>query len=476
MSEYNAIIIGSGPNGLAAAIELAKNGQKVLVIEGADTIGGGTRTGELTLPGFQHDHCSAVHPMAVLSPYLKTLPLGEFGLKWIYPDVSVAHPMDDGPTLLLSKSIEATVKQLGVDAKAWTNIFQYYTAHGHQILEDSMKPLGIPKHPISFTKFGLRALMPARAFANFSFKDKYAKALFAGCAAHSVLPLEYFFTTALGLIFGMTGHMENWPIAQGGSQAITNSMAAYFRSMGGEIRTSHWIRDIKELPTADAIIFDTDPRQLAQIAESELPSGYRKRLMKYNYGPGAFKLDWALDGPIPWKDANALKASTVHLGGTLEEIAISERMAWEGKHSDKPFVLLCQQSIFDGSRAPKGKHTGYAYCHVPQGSTKNMTEAIENQIERFAPGFKDIVLKRHMTNTEAFQNYNPNYVGGAITGGAANFSQLFTRPVARINPYTTPNPKIFICSAATPPGGGVHGMGGYWAAKAVLNKTGSSKP
>jgi phytoene dehydrogenase-like protein len=475
MSEYNAIIIGSGPNGLAAAIELARNRQKVLVIEGADTIGGGTRTGELTLPGFQHDHCSAVHPMAVLSPYLKTLPLAGFGLHWIYPEASVAHPMDEAPTILLSKSIDETSKYLGKDAKAWEDIFKYFTDHGHQILEDSMKPLGIPKYPYAFTKFGMKALLPASTFANFSFKEKYAKALFAGCSAHSVLPLEFFFTAALGLIFGMTGHMENWPIAQGGSQAITNSMAAYFRSLGGEIQTSQWVRKLQDLPMADAYIFDTDPVQLAQIAETDLPTGYRKRLMKYNYGPGAFKLDWALDGPIPWKDANALKASTVHLGGTLEEIAVSERMAWEGKHCDKPFVLLCQQSNFDASRAPKGKHTGYAYCHVPNGSTKNMTDAIENQIERFAPGFKDIVLKRHTTHTAAFHDYNPNYVGGAITGGAANLSQLFTRPVARLNPYTTPNPKIFICSAATPPGGGVHGMCGYWAAKAVLKKVGTSK-
>jgi len=470
MSTYNAIVIGSGPNGLAAAIELARSGLKVLVVEGADSIGGGTRTGERTLPGFLHDHCSAVHPMGVLSPYLKTLPLADFGLKWICPEASVAHPLDDEPTILLMKSLKETGSYLGRDAKKWENLFGYFTKNGEALLEDSLKPLGFPKNPALFTRFGLKAMQPATTFANYAFKDKSAKALFAGCAAHSVLPLEKMFTAALGLVFGVTGHMIDWPVAAGGSQSITGSMAHYFESLGGEIRTSQWISSMDDLPPAEAYIFDTDPVQLAQIAGSELPSGYRKRLNKYNYGPGTFKIDWALDGPIPWKDKNALKASTVHVGGTMEEIALSEKMAWNGKHCDKPFLILCQQSMFDDTRAPKGKHTGYAYCHVPNGSTKDMTEVIENQIERFAPGFKDIILNRYNTNTSKFNEYNPNYLGGAITGGAADITQLFTRPVARLNPYTTPNPKIFICSAATPPGGGVHGMCGYWAARAVLKR------
>lgn len=470
MSEYNAIIVGSGPNGLAAAIELARSGLKVLVLEGADSIGGGTRTGERTLPGFLHDHCSAVHPMGVLSPYLKTLPLGDFGLKWIYPEASVAHPFEDEPTILLLKSLKETGSYLGSDAKKWENLFSYFSKNGEALLEDSLKPLGFPKNPALLTRFGLKAMQPATTFANYAFKEKSAKALFAGCAAHSVLPLEKMFTAALGLIFGVTAHMVDWPVAQGGSQSITGSMARYFESLGGEIRTSQWIKSMDDLPPAEAYIFDTDPVQLAQIVGSDLPASYRKRLNKYNYGPGTFKVDWALDGPIPWKDKNALKASTVHVGGTMEEIALSEKMAWKGKHCDKPFLILCQQSMFDDTRAPKGKHTGYAYCHVPNGSTKDMTEIIENQIERFAPGFKDIILKRYSTNTSQFYEYNPNYLGGAITGGAADITQLFTRPVARLNPYTTPNPKIFICSAATPPGGGVHGMCGYWAALAVLKR------
>lgn len=470
MSEYNAIIIGSGPNGLAAAIELAQNGLKVLVVEGADSIGGGTRSGERTLPGFLHDHCSAVHPMGVLSPYLKTLPLGDFGLKWIYPEASVAHPLDDEPTILLTRSLKETGSYLGKDAKKWENLFSYFSKNGEALLEDSLKPLGLPKNPSLLTRFGLKAMQPATSFANYAFKDNLAKALFAGCAAHSVLPLEKMFTAALGLVFGVTAHMADWPVAQGGSQSITGSMARYFESLGGEIRTSQWIKSMVDLPPAEVYIFDTDPVQLAQIASSDLPDGYRRRLNKYNYGPGTFKVDWALNGPIPWIDENALKASTVHVGGTIEEIALSEKMAWNGKHCDKPFLILCQQSMFDESRAPRGKHTGYAYCHVPNGSTKDMTEVIENQIERFAPGFKDIILKRHSTNTSQFHAYNPNYLGGAITGGAADITQLFTRPVARLDPYSTPNPKIFICSAATPPGGGVHGMCGYWAARAVLKK------
>jgi len=465
---YDAIIIGSGPNGLAAAIELARNGQKVLIVEAAETIGGGTRTAELTLPGFYHDYCSAVHPMGVLSPYLKTLPLAKYGLEWVYPEISVAHPLDNEPAVLLSKSLEETAANLGVDAKTWKNLFAYFIKNGEALLADSLKPLGIPKHPILLARFGLNALWPATTYSKFKFKGERAKSLFAGCSAHSFLPLDFYFTAAMGMMFSLTAHLVDWPVAKGGSASITNAMAAYFKDLGGEIQTSFLVKNLKDLPTAKAYLFDTDPKQVANIADAELPAAYKKRLLKYNYGPGVFKVDWALDGPIPWRDSNCLKASTVHVGGTMEEIAISERMAWEGKHCEKPFLILCQQSQFDATRAPEGKHTGYAYCHVPKGSTKDMTTAIEQQIERFAPGFKDIILKKHTTNSLDFYQYNPNYFGGAITGGAADITQLFTRPVARIDPYTTPNPKIFMCSAATPPGGGVHGMCGYWAARSVL--------
>lgn len=468
MPRYDAIVIGSGPNGLAAAIELARNNRKVLVVEAAPTIGGGTRTTELTLPGFQHDYCSAVHPMGVLSPFFNKLPLADYGLEWIYPKASVAHPLEGEPAIMLYKSLEKTAATLGKDQKKWINTFQYFVNNGQALLEDGLKPLGIPKHPLLLTRFGMNAALPATLFSKLKFKGHRAKALFAGCAGHSVLPLNFSFTSALGLMFAVTGHLVDWPVAKGGSTKITESLAAYFQHLGGEIQTNLRVNQLSDLPEASAYVFDTDPRQLAKIAGEALPNNYKKRLMRYNYGPGVFKLDWALDGPIPWSDPACLEASTVHIGGTLEEIAQSEQMAWNGKHCDRPYLILCQQSQFDATRAPEGKHTGYAYCHVPNGSTVDMTAAIENQIERFAPGFKDIILERHQIFPRDFFQYNPNFFGGAVTGGAANFSQLFTRPVARLNPYKTPNPKLFICSASTPPGGGVHGMCGYWAAKAVL--------
>ena len=469
-TKYDTIIIGSGPNGLAAAIELARNGQKVLVVESASEIGGGTRTTQLTLPNFHHDYCSAVHPMGVLSPYLKTLPLEKYGLEWVYPKISVAHPLDDEPAVLLGKSLEKTADNLGVDGKTWKNLFSYFIKNGDALLSESLKPLGIPKHPFLLARFGLNALWPATTFANAKFKGKRAKALFAGCAGHSVLPLDFYFTSALGMMFSLTAHLVDWPVAKGGSHNITKAMASLFKELGGEIQTNFLVKKLNDLPDAKTYLFNTDPKQLAKIAADELPNSYKKRLLKYNYGPGVFKLDWALDEPIPWKDKRCLDASTVHVGGSMEEIARSERMAWEGKHYDKPYLILCQQSQFDNTRAPEGKHTGYAYCHVPHGSTKDMTMEIENQIERFAPGFKDLILSKHTITTQEFYQYNPNYLGGAITGGAADITQLFTRPVTRLNPYTTPNPKIFIGSAATPPGGGVHGMCGYWAAQSILKR------
>lgn len=467
---YDVVVIGSGPNGLASAIELARNGLKVLILEAAETIGGGTRTAELTLPGFHHDVCSAVHPLAALSPYLKTLPLENYGLEWLYPEFSVAHPLDNEPSVILSKSIKETANQLGSDQKAWLNLLDGFIDNGEGVLKDILGPLRFPKNPAPFLKFGLKAMQPAVSLAGSKFKDERAKALFSGLAAHSVLPLDYKFSSAIGMVLALSGHLIDWPVAKGGSINITKAMASYFRSLGGEIETSFHVRHLKRLPSAKIYMFDTDPLQLANIASNELPGSYKKRLLKFNYGPGIFKIDWALNGSIPWNDSNCLKASTVHVGGTLEEIAKSEHMAWDGKYCDRPFILVCQQSEIDSTRAPEGKQTGYAYCHVPNGSTMDMTNVIEQQIERFAAGFRDLILKRHITNTASLSAYNPNFVGGAITGGASNFSQLFTRPVFRWDPYTTPNEKIFICSASTPPGGGVHGMCGYWAAQSVLKR------
>ena len=467
---FDAVVIGSGPNGLSAAIALAQAGASVLVLEASDEIGGGTRTAELTLPGFHHDVCSAVHTTGILSPFFRTLPLQDHGLRWVSPQASVAHPLDGQPAVLMWRSLEATALGLGADAGRYRDLVAPFLENPEGFFGDALGPLGWPRHPGPFVRFGLQAMWPATAFANWQFQQSRAKALFAGCAGHSILPPDKMFTAALGLIFSIAGHVEPWPIASGGSQAIPRALGSLLRQLGGEIRTGVHVTSPAELPAARVYLFDTSPDQLASIAAAALPSGYRRRLRRYRYGPGAFKLDWALDGPIPWRDPNCLQASTVHLGGTLEEIAAGEAAVFRGKHPQRPYVLLCQQSQFDASRAPEGKHTGYAYCHVPGGSTVDMTEAIERQVERFAPGFKDQILARHVMNTRDFHRYNPNFVGGAITGGVADAFQLFTRPVARLDPYTTPNPRVYICSASTPPGGGVHGMCGFHAAKSALRR------
>jgi phytoene dehydrogenase-like protein len=472
----DAVVVGSGPNGLGAAVALAQGGACVLVLESADEIGGGTRTAELTLPGFHHDVCSAVHTTGILSPFFRSLPLEEHGLQWIVPRASVAHPLDDQPAVMLWHSLERTCAGLGADASSYRSLIGPFLDNPEGFFSDVLGPLGWPKHPAMFMRFGLKAMWPATTFANWRFQQSRARALFAGCAGHSVLPLDKMFTAALGLIFSIAGHVEPWPVASGGSQAVPRALGSLLKELGGEIRTGVHVTSPAELPAARVYLFDTSPDQLASIAEGSLPSGYRRRLGRYRYGPGAFKLDWALDGPIPWRDANCLEASTVHLGGTLEEIAAGEAAMFRGTHPKRPYVLLCQQSHLDPSRAPDGKHTGYAYCHVPGGSTVDMTEAIENQVERFAPGFKDRILARHAMNARDFHRYNPNYVGGAITGGTADLFQLFTRPVARFDPYTTPNPRVFICSASTPPGGGVHGMCGFQAAQSALRRMESFEP
>ena len=468
--KYDIVIIGSGPNGLSAGIYLVQKGLKVLIIEASATVGGGTRTAELTLPGFHHDVCSAVHPMGVLSPYFQQLDLEQYGLEWVYPNVSVAHPLDKEDAVILSKSVVQTASNLGEDAEAYTRLIQPLASRIDWLLEDSLKPLGIPKHPFFLANFGLKAGLPSTIFNKLFFKENRAKALFAGCAGHSVLPLENWFTSALGLVFLACGHAVDWPVAKGGSQSITDALLNCFQVEGGEIVFSKHVKSIKKLPPSKAYLFDTDPLQVATIAETELPNRYVKRLRKYNYGMGTFKIDYALSEAIPWRDKRCLEASTVHLGGCHEEIAESERAAWHDKHSDSPFVILAQQSQFDKTRSPKGQHTCWAYCHVPLGSERDMSLEIENQIERFAPGFRDVILAKSSMTAHSFSKYNLNYVGGAVTGGAADITQLFTRPVARLNPYSTPNPKIFMCSASTPPGGGVHGMCGYWAAKSVFKK------
>ncbi len=469
MSDPDVVIVGSGPNGLSAAVALARQGASVLVLERSSIIGGGTRSAELTLPGFTHDICSAVHPLGILSPFFRTLPLEQHGLRWIGATASVAHPLDDQPAVLLQHSLSETMQQLGDDADTYRRLVEPFIDNLHGLLSDALGPLGLPRHPLLMARFGLKAIRSAEGLAK-RFRSRRARALLAGCAAHSILPLNRSFTAAIGLMFLVTGHVENWPVAAGGSQAIANALASLLIAQGGRIETDVDVRSPADLPAARLWLFDTSPAQLATIAGPVLPESYLRRLRRFRYGPGVFKMDWALDGSIPWRDPRCLQASTVHVGGTFEEIAAAEAAVWRGEHPDQPYVLVCQQSEFDPDRAPDGKQTGLAYCHVPAGSDRDLTDIIERQIERFAPGFKSLILARRVTKTADLEAYNPNYIGGAITGGVADYAQLFTRPVARINPYTTPNPRVLICSASTPPGGGVHGMCGYHAAQTAIRR------
>lgn len=466
----DAVVVGSGPNGLAAAIELARAGASVRVLEARDEIGGGMRSAELTLPGFLHDVCSGCHPMGLLSPFFRTLPLAEHGLEWIRPPVSVAHPLDDEPAVLLRRSLEATASELGTDGASYVRRFEPFLEDPHGLLRDLMGPLRLPERPLRLARFGLPGLRSASAAFRCWFEGRRARALLAGCAAHSILPLERPLTAAVGMLFALTGHVDDWPVAAGGSRAIAGALAGCLRALGGRVETGVPVRALGDLPPARVVLFDTSPAQLAAVCASVLPAGYVRRLGRYRYGPGAFKVDWALGGPIPWRDARCHDASTVHVGGTLEEIAAAERAVWRGEHPERPFVLLVQQSHFDASRAPAGRHTGYAYCHVPSGSTRDLTDVLERQVERFAPGFRDRILARHVATTTDLERENPNQVGGAITGGVADLRQFFARPVLRLDPYTTPNPRVFICSASTPPGGGVHGMCGFFAARSALRR------
>jgi phytoene dehydrogenase-like protein len=469
-THYDAVIVGSGPNGLAAAITLARAGRSVLVIEGRDTVGGGMRTAELTLPGFRHDICSAAHPLGMASPFFRSLPLEQHGLRWIQPDAPLAHPLDHGQAVVLDRSFDATAAYLGRDAAAYRRLIEPLAGRWQEILGDLLGPLSVPSHPVSFARFGAGAILPAATLARTWFRGQRARALFAGLAAHSIMPLQRPLTAAYGLMLGLLAHGVGWPMPAGGSQAIADTLASYLRSLGGEIRTGWWVRSLAELPPAAAYLFDITPRDLLKIAGDALPAGYRRALSRYRYGPGVFKLDYALDGPVPWRNPVVNRGGTVHVGGTLDEIAASEQDAWQGRHAERPFVLVVQPSLFDLSRAPAGQHVLWAYCHVPNGSTVDMTAAIEGQIERFAPGFRDRILARHAMNAMQMEQYNPNYVGGDINSGVQDLFQHFTRPAVRISPYTTPNPRIFLCSSATPPGGGVHGMCGFWAAQAALHK------
>ncbi|MCE9518625.1 MAG: NAD(P)/FAD-dependent oxidoreductase [Verrucomicrobia bacterium] len=469
MEKYDAVIVGSGPNGLAAAIHLARIGRKVLVLEAADTPGGGMRTKELTLPGFKHDVCSAVHPMALASPFFRDLELEKNGLRWLHPEVPLAHPLDGGRAAVLHRDLEKTAEGLGKDAARYRQIFEPLVSHAMNLFGDALAPLHLPRHPLTLARFGMGAAMPATVFARL-FKTEEARALFAGNAAHGVMPLHKLLTSAVGLMLQVGAHAVGWPVAEGGSQSIADTLVRILQSHGGEIECGQRIASLDELPPAKAYLFDISPRNLAAICGEALPAGYRNRLLRYRHGPGVFKVDYALNAPIPWANPACRLAGTVHVGGTFVEVAAAEKSAWDSTLYDKPFVLVAQPSRSDFTRAPHDKQVAWAYCHVPHGSTANMLESINQQIERFAPGFRDCIMANHTMNCAEMEAYNANYIGGDVVGGVTDLWQLFTRPVARWSPYTTPNPKIFLCSASTPPGGGVHGMCGYWAAEAVMKR------
>src|SRR6185369_3234147 len=467
-ANLDAVIVGAGPNGLAAGIVLAQAGKRVRIYEANDVIGGGARSGSLTLKGFTHDLCSAVHPLAAGSPFFKSLPLARYGLEFIYPPAALAHPFDDGTTVLLHRSVETTSQQLGTDEAAYRNLMGPLVRNWPHISEDILGPLRLPHHPIALARFGIHAIRSAKALVRSDFKEAKTRAFFAGMSAHSSISLDHLGTAAFGLVLGATGHSLGWPIPRGGARAVSNALAVYFAELGGEIVTGKRIGSLGDVPTVRATLFDVTPHQLLAIAGERLPPRYKRKLRQFRYGPGVFKMDWALSGPVPWKAAECAEAATVHLGGSFEEIVESERDAWEGRINARPFIIACQPSLFDSSRAPVGQHTFWAYCHVPNGSSADMVTSIEDQIERFAPGFRKLVLARNVLSPALLEKHNANLIGGDISGGAHTLTQLFTRPTLRT--YSTPVRGVYICSSSTPPGAGVHGMCGYHAARVALRK------
>jgi phytoene dehydrogenase-like protein len=474
-SEYDAVIVGAGPNGLSAALELARTGLKVLVLESHDTIGGGTRTSALTLPGFSHDVCSAIHPLGIGSPYFRTLPLEQHGLTWIHSPAALAHPFDDGTAVTLERSIYETAAQLWPDSTSYRRLMEPFVEHFDELTGMILGPLRFPSSPFLLARFGLSAIRSVKGLTRSRFSGTRAPALFAGIAAHAMLPMDQMVSASFGLVLGMAGHAVGWPLPRGGSKEITNALSSCFLEHNGEIVTSTTVRSNSDLPSARAYLFDLSPRQVLSIVGARLPARYRERLERFRYGPGSYKIDWALREPIPWTAPECKRAATVHVGGTYAEIAASEAAVADGRIADKPFVLVTQPSLFDDTRAPAGMHTAWGYCHVPHGSSESVRDRIEAQIERFAPGFRDLIIARHESTASSLERYNPNYVGGDINGGLSNFAQLFFRPVFRLDPYSTPARDIFFCSSSTPPGGGVHGMCGYWSARSALSRVFADK-
>lgn len=468
-AKYDVVVVGSGPNGLAAAITCVRAGFSVLVVEANASIGGGARSAALTLPGFVHDVCSAIHPMAAGSPFFQTLPLDRFGLEWLHPEVPLAHPLDDGTAAALRRGVDETAQSLGTDAGAYRRLMGPLVRDWSKLAPEFLQPVPhLPRHPWALARFGTAAAFPASVLAKTLFKGEAARALFAGLAAHSFLPLDAIASAAIGLVLGMAGHAVGWPLPRGGSQAIADALAGYLRELGGTIETNRRIGNLKELPATRAVFLDVTPWQFVRMAGGQLPSGYRRRLEGFRHAPAVFKLDYALSAPVPWRAEECRRAGTVHVGGTFDEIAAAERAAVRGEHVERPFVLVAQQSLFDETRAPRDQHTLWAYCHVPYGSSADMSERIERQIERFAPGFRDCILARHAMGPAELAKSNANLVGGDINGGAVNVAQIIARPVFSPAPYRTPMPGVYLCSASTPPGGGVHGMCGYHAARIAL--------
>jgi phytoene dehydrogenase-like protein len=469
-NSYDAVVVGAGPNGLAAAITLSEAGLKCLLVDAQEQAGGGMRSSELTLPGYMHDVCSAVHPLGVGSPFFRSLGLERYGLNWLHAPAALAHVMADGSAVMLERSLTRTAQALAADGEAYRRLLEPLVADFDPLIRMILGPLRFPRRPLCMARFGLPALRSMCGLSRSRFANERAGALLAGIAAHAMVPLDELATSSFALVLAMAGHAVGWPIAQGGSQAIADALVAHYRRLGGELLLGHHVADLKQLPSARAYVLDLGPKQLVQLAGDRLPQAYKRRLLRFRYGLGVYKVDWALRGPIPWRDPNCARSVTVHLAGSVADVAAAEQAAHDGKLAERPFVLLGQPSIVDETRAPQGHHTCWAYCHVPGGSDIDAKAAIEQQVERFAPGFRQLIEATATQNAQQIEQHNPNYVGGDINGGISDLAQLFFRPVLRSDPYATPAPDLFLCSSSTPPGGGVHGMCGFWAARSVLRK------